>query len=83
IWLLPGIVLLSVSSLLMNYLASMGMPPVVMYSAGLAALANLALNLTLIPMWGVVGASVSMTVSAGIMLSVAIAYIALGHGRTS
>jgi O-antigen/teichoic acid export membrane protein len=83
IWLLPGIVLLSVSSLLMNYLASMGMPTVVMYSAGLAALANLALNLTLIPMWGVVGASVSMTVSAGIMLSVAIAYIALGHGRTS
>jgi O-antigen/teichoic acid export membrane protein len=83
VWLLPGIVLLSVSSLLMNYLASMGMPPVVMYSAGLAALANLALNVKLIPLWGIVGASVSMTVSAGIMLIVAIAYIAFVQGRTA
>jgi O-antigen/teichoic acid export membrane protein len=83
VWLLPGIVLLSVSSLLMNYLASMGMPPVVMYSAGLAALTNLALNVKLIPLWGIVGASVSMTVSAGIMLIVAIAYIAFVQGRTA
>jgi O-antigen/teichoic acid export membrane protein len=67
----------------MNYLASMGMPPVVMYSAGLAALANLALNVKLIPLWGIVGASVSMTVSAGIMLIVAIAYIAFVQGRTA
>jgi O-antigen/teichoic acid export membrane protein len=54
-----------------------------MYSAGLAALANLALNVKLIPLWGIVGASVSMTVSAGIMLIIAIAYIAWDQGRTA
>lgn len=73
--LLPGIVLLSVSSLLMNYLASIGMPPVVMYSSGTAAIANLGLNLKLIPSFGIEGASVSMTVSAGIMLAIVLFYI--------
>jgi O-antigen/teichoic acid export membrane protein len=75
VWLLPGIVLLSVSSLLMNYLASIGMPPVVMYSSGIAAIANVALNLNLIPSLGIQGASISMTVSAGIMLTIVLSYI--------
>ena len=75
VWLLPGIVLLSVSTLLMNYLASVGMPPVVMYSSGTAALANVGLNFKLIPSFGIQGASVSMTVSAGIMLAIALWYI--------
>jgi O-antigen/teichoic acid export membrane protein len=75
IWLLPGIVLLSVSSLLMNYLAAIGMPPVVMYSSALAALLNIGLNLKLIPVFGIVGASVSMTVSAATMLTIGVAYI--------
>jgi hypothetical protein len=34
-------------------------------------------------LWGIVGASVSMTVSAGIMLIIAIAYIACVQGRTA
>jgi len=75
VWLLPGIVLLSVSSLLMNYLASIGMPPIVMYSSGIAAIANVALNLKLIPSLGIQGASISMTVSAGIMLTIVLLYI--------
>ncbi len=83
IWLLPGMVLLSVSSLFMNYLASMGMPPVVMYSSGVAALVNIALNLKLIPSLGIVGASISMTASAGIMLCVALIYIARVSQKTS
>ena len=66
---------LSVSTLLMNYLASVGMPPVVMYSSGTAALANVGLNFKLIPSFGIQGASVSMTVSAGIMLAIALWYI--------
>ena len=75
VWLLPGIVLLSVSSLLMNYLASTGMPPVVMYSSGVAALINIGLNLKLIPLLGIVGASISMTISAATMLIFGVAYI--------
>jgi O-antigen/teichoic acid export membrane protein len=75
VWLLPGIVLLSVSSLLMNYLASIGMPPVVMYSSGIAAIANVVLNLKLIPSLGIQGASISMTVSAGIMLTIVLLYV--------
>jgi O-antigen/teichoic acid export membrane protein len=75
VWLLPGIVFLSVSSLLMNYLASVGMPPVVMYSSGTAAVANVGLNLKLIPSFGIEGASVSMSVSAGIMLAIVLFYI--------
>jgi len=66
---------LSVSSLLMNYLASIGMPPIVMYSSGIAAIANVALNLKLIPSLGIQGASISMTVSAGIMLTIVLLYI--------
>lgn len=76
VWLLPGIALLSVSSLLMNYLAASGMPPVVMYSSGMAALINIGLNLKLIPLLGIVGASISMTLSAAAMLIFGIAYIA-------
>jgi O-antigen/teichoic acid export membrane protein len=83
IWLLPGIVLLSVSSLLMNYLAAIGMPPVVMYSSALAALINIGLNLKLIPLLGIVGASVSMTVSAATMLIVGIAYVVRIQQRRS
>lgn len=75
VWLLPGIVVLSISSLLMNYLASVGMPPVVMYSSGAAAGANIILNLKLIPTFGIVGASVSMSLSAGIMLAILLIYI--------
>jgi O-antigen/teichoic acid export membrane protein len=75
VWLLPGIILLSVSSLLMNYLAAIGMPPVVMYSSGLATLINIGLNLKLIPILGIVGASMSMTVSAATMLIVGMIYL--------
>jgi O-antigen/teichoic acid export membrane protein len=75
VWLLPGIVLLSLSSLLMNYLASVGMPPIVMYSSGTAAIANVGLNLKLIPSFGIQGASLSMTLSAAIMLAMVLFYI--------
>lgn len=40
-WLLPGLVLLSISSILMNYLGSMKMPIVVVYAPALALLSML------------------------------------------
>lgn len=41
-WLLPGLVLLSMSSILMNYLGSSGMPIIVVYAPALAWLAMMA-----------------------------------------
>lgn len=81
VWLVPGIVLLSVSSLLMNYLASVGMPPIVMYASGTAAIANVGFNLKLIPSFGIQGASLSMTLSAAIMLAMVLLYISVHQMR--
>jgi O-antigen/teichoic acid export membrane protein len=47
-----------------------------MYSSGAAALINIGLNLKLIPLLGIVGASISMTLSAATMLIFGVAYVA-------
>lgn len=75
ICLLPGIVMLSINSIYMNYFASMGMPLITVYSPAIAAIFNILLNLKIIPIFGVVGASIASTVSYGFMLIASIIYI--------
>jgi O-antigen/teichoic acid export membrane protein len=75
VWILPGVVLLSVHSVLGNYLGSIGMPPAIVYSAGMAALVNVVLNIRLIPSVGIVGASISYDLSSCTMLLVTGAYL--------
>ncbi|TLD41830.1 MAG: Membrane protein [Candidatus Jettenia ecosi] len=75
ICLLPGIVMLSINSIYMNYFASMGMPLITVYSPAIAAIFNILLNLKIIPIFGVVGASIASTVSYGFMLIASIVYI--------
>lgn len=75
IWLLPGIVLLSINTCYMNYFASIGMPLITVVSPGLAAIVNIAVNLKLIPWWGIVGASITSVLSYGLMLVASIIYV--------
>jgi len=75
IWLLPGIVMLSINTILMNYFAAIGMPPITVYSPMIAVIINIVLNLKLIRSLGIVGASISSVVSYGIMLIASTVYI--------
>jgi len=68
LWLLPGVFMIAINSLLMNYFASQGMPWVTVYSPGIAALLNILSNLVLIPRYGIVGASLSSVLAYGCML---------------
>jgi O-antigen/teichoic acid export membrane protein len=73
--LMPAVLLLSVNSVLMNYLASSGMPPVTVYSPAAATVVNVALNLWLIPRLGGTGAAVSSLVAYACMLAFSVAYL--------
>lgn len=75
LWLLPGIFLLAINTIYMNYFAALGMPMVALYSTIGATMLNIVLNLFLLPKWGMVGASVSSTISYSLMIGVSIAYI--------
>ena len=79
IWLMPGIVMLSVNTIYMNYFASMGMPPITVYSPGAAAVLNVLLNIKLIPSLGIVGASIASTVAYGMMLAISLVYLVRGR----
>lgn len=79
--LLPGIWLISVNIIYMNYFASCGMPPLTVISPAVAALVNVLLNLVLIPKWGIVGASFSSSVCYGLMLLLSVLYMRT-RGRT-
>ncbi len=75
VWLMPGIFFLSINIIYMNYFASIGMPLITVYSPGIAAIVNILLNMKLIPAAGVVGASISSTLSYGLMLIASMVYI--------
>ncbi len=76
-WLLPGIGCLAVNMVLMNLLASTGMPLVVMYSPLLALLLNVGANLVVIPRLGFVGASITSSASYLLMLLISLGYLRL------
>ncbi|MFQ5585214.1 MAG: flippase [Thermodesulfobacteriota bacterium] len=74
IWLMPGIVMLSVNVVYMIYFASIGMPWITVYSPCMALLLNVLINLELIPLFGIVGASISSLFSYGLMLVISIVF---------
>jgi O-antigen/teichoic acid export membrane protein len=59
LWLLPGVVLLSIPKVLSNDLAGRGHPEMGAASAVASLAVNLPLNLLLIPRWGLVGAALA------------------------
>ncbi|MDI6691687.1 MAG: oligosaccharide flippase family protein [Anaerosomatales bacterium] len=75
LWLLPGIVILGVNTILMNYFASEGMPLITIWSPALASVANIGLDVTLLPRIGIVGASLASSMAYAMMLAMSIVYI--------
>ncbi|HEV2473111.1 MAG TPA: polysaccharide biosynthesis C-terminal domain-containing protein, partial [Chthonomonadales bacterium] len=80
-WIMPGTVALSINSILMNYFAAEGMPPITVYSPAAAAILNVVLNIALLPRLGIVGASIASTVAYSAMLAASLTYIALRRER--
>jgi O-antigen/teichoic acid export membrane protein len=75
IYLVPGMICLSVNSILMNYFASEGMPPIVVVGPLLAVFAKLALGFHLIPLYGIGGAALSTSFTYAIVLTVTLVYL--------
>ena len=73
--LLPGVLMISVNTILMNYFAASGMPAVTVYSPAIAALLNVIVNLRVIPHYGIVGAAATSTLCYGTMLLLSLLYI--------
>jgi O-antigen/teichoic acid export membrane protein len=82
-WLLPGIVILSINTCYMNYFASVGMPSITVISPGMAAIVNIAMNLKLIPWLGIVGASLASVLSYGLMFVASILYVSYFGEKSS
>jgi O-antigen/teichoic acid export membrane protein len=72
---MPGILMLSINVVYMNYFASTGMPMITVYSPAIAALANIVLNIKIIPLLGIIGASISSSICYSAMLGFSIFYI--------
>ena len=81
-YLVPGMICLSVNSIIMNYYASEGMPPIVVVAPLLAVLAKLALGFHLIPTYGIDGAALSTSFTYAIVLIVTLVYLVGWRRRT-
>ncbi|HEX7241528.1 MAG TPA: oligosaccharide flippase family protein [Longimicrobiaceae bacterium] len=80
-WLMPGVLVLSANSILMNYFASIGMPRITVLSPALATVVNVGLNLALIPRLGITGAALASVAAYGTMLLASLVYLSLGSHR--
>jgi O-antigen/teichoic acid export membrane protein len=74
-WLLPGIFLISVNTIFMNFFAAQGMPWFTVISPGIASLTNITINLWAIPVFGIVGAAVASSAVYGGMLGASLLYV--------
>lgn len=75
LWLLPGIVILGVNTILMNYFAAEGMPPIAIWSPAAASVMNIGLNIVLLPRMGIVGASIASSVAYALMFAMSAVYL--------
>ena len=82
-WLLPGVGCYAINGILMNFLASCGMPRVVVVGPFAALLVNIAGNLALIPRFGFVGAAIASSIAYALMLAISLLYIRLRLFRKS
>jgi O-antigen/teichoic acid export membrane protein len=62
-WLLPGLVLLGLQGVISNYIASRGRPRSVLTAWLTAAILGIALDIVVIPAWGITGAAAVSSVS--------------------
>ncbi len=82
ILLLPGLAALALETVIMNFMAAEGSPPIV-YRAPLVGVAvNLIANLFAIPQWGINGAAVTSSVGYFVVFSLVLrSYLRLTDGR--
>ncbi|MDW7709336.1 MAG: flippase [Deferrisomatales bacterium] len=81
IWLMPAILLLSVTTILNNYLAAAGMPWIVVAAPAAGTALNVLLNWQLLPQFGIVGASIASGAAYGLILGILGIYACRGAGR--
>ncbi len=74
LWLLPGIFSLGIGTILMQDLAGRGLPPIVYIAPSIALFVNLILNIVLIPVIHINGASISSSISYTIMMGLTMRY---------
>lgn len=70
--LLPGILFLSLTTQMQNFLSSLERPAMVCIGPGIALIINIALNYLFIPKYGVVGASLASTIAYTVWFFVAL-----------
>ncbi len=75
LWLLPGLTLMSINMVYMQYFAACGMPWISVVSPLIATIVNIALNVLLIPTMGIEGAAIASSISYGLMLVMSCGYI--------
>jgi O-antigen/teichoic acid export membrane protein len=75
LWLLPGLVCLSVHTICMNYFASRGFPTLITLAPVGGLLVNVMLNLWMIPRIGIVGASLASSAAYAAMLLISGPYL--------
>jgi len=83
VWLLPGLVCLSVHSILMAYFLAIGTPKRTLLGPLVGLVMNLVLNLFLIPQFGFVGASIASTLAYGLMLAVSVTVFVRGRASVA
>ncbi|MFZ3103062.1 MAG: flippase [Desulfitobacteriaceae bacterium] len=82
LWLLPGISIFSVSNILANYLAGVGLVSKNIYSSLVSAVVTVVLDLILIPRIGINGASIATSISyITFTLTTLIFYLNYTHSR--
>lgn len=69
--LLPGVLALSLETILMNDLAGRGLPPIVIAVPGVGLVLNVALNVLFIPRFGLLAAATSSSLAYAVMLVIA------------
>lgn len=76
---LPGVVALAVSTVLLNYLAAIGMPPIAVIAPWTAGLLNVVMNVLLLRRYGVDAASVDTSIAYVLMLVLNLTWFWLRH----
>ena len=75
LWLAPGIVCLGMNIVFMNYFAAGGMPWTTVAVPGFVAALNMVANVSVIPRWGILGASLTSTICYALILLFSVGYL--------
>jgi O-antigen/teichoic acid export membrane protein len=72
--LLPGFFALAIETVVMNFLAGDGSPPIVYWGPFIGLVVNLGANMYVIPRWGIDGAAVTSSVGYAVVLALVLGY---------